>query len=78
MSDTPTHDPFSYRCSGSRLALAMGDLNKDGWPDVVIGAMDIGNVARLQRRFTGDTLQTGKNPLVFFENRMRAKSNTGR
>jgi hypothetical protein len=56
----------------------MGDLNKDGWPDVVIGAMDIGNVVKLQRRFTGDTLQTGKNPLVFFENRMRAKSNAGR
>ncbi|HCU10872.1 MAG TPA: hypothetical protein DGB72_01970 [Gemmatimonadetes bacterium] len=56
----------------------MGDLNKDGWPDVVIGAMDIGNVVRLQRRFTGDTLQAGRNPLVFFENRMHAKSNAGR
>jgi hypothetical protein len=58
--------------------MAMGDLNKDGWPDVVIGAMDIGNVVKLQRRFTRDTMQSGKNPLVFFENRMRAKSNAGR
>jgi len=69
---------FSIASSNQWNLMAMGDLNKDGWPDVVIGAMDIGNVVRLQRRFTGDTLQAGKNPLVFFENRMRAKSNAGR
>jgi len=75
MSDTPPY------LTG---VLALGWLwrwviwNKDGWPDVVIGAMDIGNVVRLQRRFTGDTLQAGRNPLVFFENRMHAKSNAGR
>ena len=69
---------FTIASSNQWNLMAMGDLNKDGWPDVVIGAMDIGNVVKLQRRFTGDTLQTGKNPLVFFENRMRAKSNAGR
>jgi hypothetical protein len=62
--------------SGNQWNLtATGDLNKDGWLDVIIGAMDLGNIAKLQRRFTGDTLQTGKDPILFFENRMHAKSN---
>jgi hypothetical protein len=53
--------------------MAVADLNKDGWPDVIIGAMDLGNVARLQRSFTGEKLQTAKVPILFFENRMHAK-----
>jgi hypothetical protein len=69
--------PYAFTiASGNQWNLmATADLNKDGWLDVIIGAMDIGNIAKLQRRFTGDTLQTGKDPILFFENRMHAKSN---
>lgn len=54
---------------------ATGDLNKDGWLDVIIGAMDLRNIAKLQRRSIGQTLGTGNDPILFFENRMHAKSN---
>jgi FG-GAP-like repeat len=68
--------PYAFTiASGNQWNLtATADLNKDGWLDVIIGAMDLGNIAKLQRRFTGDTLQTGKDPILFFENRMHAKS----
>jgi len=52
---------------------ALADLNKDGWPDVLIGAMDLGNVAKMQRSFSGTQLDTAKDPILFFENRMNAK-----
>jgi hypothetical protein len=35
--------------------------------------MDLGNVARLQRSFSGERLETAKDPILFFENRMHAK-----
>lgn len=57
--------------------MATGDLNKDGWLDVIIGAMDLENIAKLQRRFTGQMLETAKDPILFFENRGHAKSNDG-
>jgi hypothetical protein len=53
--------------------MAVADLNKDGWPDAIIGAMDLGNVAKLQRSFTGEKLETAKDPILFFENRIHAK-----
>jgi hypothetical protein len=54
---------------------ATGDLNKDGWLDVIIGAMDLENIANLQRRSPGETSDTTNHPLLFFENGMRAKAN---
>lgn len=57
---------------------AIGDLNKDGWPDVIIGAMDLGNVAKLQRSFTREKLEPPKDPVLFFENRMHAKPKESR
>jgi hypothetical protein len=35
--------------------------------------MDLGNVARLQRSFSGERLETAKDPILYFENRMHAK-----
>ena len=69
--------PYAFTiASGNQWNLmATGDLNKDGWLDVIIGAMDLGSIAKLQRRFTGKALETGKDPILFFENRMRAKLN---
>jgi hypothetical protein len=63
---------FSMASTSQWNLMAMGDFNKDGWPDVVIGAMDLGNVARMQRSFGGKKLETAKDPLLFFENRMNA------
>ena len=70
--------PYAFSiASGNQWNLtATGDLNKDGWPDVIIGAMDLANISRLQRRSTGQALQAGKDPILLFENRMQAKSAT--
>jgi hypothetical protein len=54
---------------------AVADLNKDGWPDVIVGAMDLDNIANLQRGVGGSTDDSGKTPVLLFENRMHAKSN---
>jgi hypothetical protein len=69
--------PFAFTiASGNQWNLmATADLKKDGWLDVIIGAMDLGSVANLQRRFSGQTLKTGRDPILVFENRMHAKSN---
>jgi hypothetical protein len=68
-----TFEPYAFTiASGNQWnRMATGDLNKDGWLDVIIGAMDLGNIAKMQRRFSGQTLETGKDPILFFENRMR-------
>jgi hypothetical protein len=36
--------------------------------------MDLGNIAKLQRRFAGQKLEAPKDPILVFENRMGAKS----
>jgi hypothetical protein len=67
--------PYSFTvASGNQWNLtATADLNKDGWLDVIVGAMDLGNIAKLQRRFGGKALEA-KDPVLFFENRMRPNS----
>jgi hypothetical protein len=67
--------PYSFSIASSNQwnLTALGDFNKDGWPDVLIGAMDLGNVARMQRSFSGEKLETAKDPILYFENRMHAK-----
>ena len=67
--------PYAFSiASGNQWNLtATADLNKDGWLDVIVGAMNLGNIAQLQRRSVPQTLETGKDPILFFENRIRAK-----
>jgi hypothetical protein len=65
---------FSVASANRWNVMASADLNKDGWLDVVIGAMDLDDIANLQRRVARPTAGTGKAPLLFFENTMRAKS----
>ncbi|MEA2766748.1 MAG: hypothetical protein QOK07_3152 [Gemmatimonadaceae bacterium] len=67
--------PYAFTvASGNQWNLtATADLNKDGLLDVIVGAMDLGNIAKLQQRFSGKPLEA-KDPVLFFENRMRPKS----
>ena len=69
--------PYAFAiASGNHWNLtAAADLNKDGWVDVIIGAMDLANISKLQRRSAGQTL-AAKDPILFFENAMQAKSVT--
>jgi VCBS repeat protein len=69
--------PYAFTiASGNYWNLtATADLNKDGWPDVIIGAMDLANISKLQRRLGGQTL-AARDPILFFENGMKAKSVT--
>jgi len=60
---------FSVASGGQWNLMATGDFNKDGWLDVIIGAMNLGDIANLQRRLTGQPLEGGKDPILFFENR---------
>jgi hypothetical protein len=66
---------FSVAAANQWNLIATADLNRDGWLDVIVAAMDLGNVAKLQRTSDGHALETGKDPVLFFENRMRAKPN---
>jgi hypothetical protein len=54
--------------------MATADLNKDGWEDVVIGAMDLKSIGLYQQRFSGQQPEPGRSPLLFFDNRMLTKS----
>lgn len=67
--------PYSFSIASTNQwnLTAVGDFNKDGLPDVIIGAMDLGNVAKLQRSFSGERLENAKDPILFFENRMHAR-----
>jgi VCBS repeat protein/FG-GAP repeat protein len=65
-------DPYAFTiASGNQWnVMAVGDLNKDGRLDVIIGAMNLGNIAKTQRGFAARTLETENDPILFFENRM--------
>ena len=70
--------PFAFSVASRNQwnLTATADLNKDGWLDVVVGAMDLESVGKLQRQFSGKQSESRKDPLLLFENRMQANSNT--
>jgi len=70
-------EPYAFAIASDNQwnVMATGDLNEDGRLDVIIGAMNLGSIATIQRRFTGRTLESGNDPLLFFENRMHVRSN---
>jgi hypothetical protein len=39
----------------------------------LVGAMDLGSVARLQQQYSGGSSAPVKDPVLFLENRMHAK-----
>jgi hypothetical protein len=69
---------FSIASGGQWNLMATGDLNKDGWLDVIIGAMNLGNIANLQRWLTEQPSASGKDPILLLENTRHLKSNERR
>ena len=51
--------------------IASADLNHDGVPDAIVGAMHLENIARAQR-FSGQGPEVGQDPLLLFEGSRRA------
>ena len=60
---------FSIASGNQWNVMATADLNRDGWPDVLVGAMHLEDIASIQRRFRGPTLHTAVEPILLFENR---------
>jgi hypothetical protein len=69
--------PFAFPvASGTQWNLtAPADLNRDGWPDVIIAAMDLESIATLQGR-PGQPPGEPKQTLLLFENIMGAHSDS--
>ena len=67
--------PYAFSVAGGNQwnLTATADLNKDGHLDVIVAAMDLGNIAKLQRRFGGRVLEPPKDPILVLENRIPAK-----
>jgi hypothetical protein len=68
-------EPYAFSiASGNQWnVMAPADLNGDGWPDVIIGAMHLGSIATDQRGWTGQTSETEKDAILLFENRMHSR-----
>jgi hypothetical protein len=68
---------FSIAAENQWNVMAAADLNQDGWLDVIIGAMDLQSVGRMQMQgqFPGRPPAAAKDPILYFEN--RAKGRTG-
>jgi hypothetical protein len=67
--------PYAFTiASGQQWNLmTTADLNRDGLLDVIVAAMDLGNITQLQGRSTAHAPPTSKDAIVFLENRMQAK-----
>jgi hypothetical protein len=67
--------PYAFSVAGSNQwnLTATADLKKDGHLDVIVAAMDLGNIAKLQRRFGGKVLEAPKDPILVLENRIPSK-----
>ena len=65
---------FSVASSNQWNLTTTADLNKDGRLDVIVAAMNLGNIGKLQRRLRGQALQAGTDPILVFQNRMAVKS----
>jgi hypothetical protein len=68
---------FSAASGNQWNVMAAGDLNNDGWPDVIVGAMDLGSIAKFQRQYSASGLATAKDPVLFFENALHPAVNQG-
>lgn len=65
--------PFAFSAAAANQwnLTAVTHLSKNPLPDIIVAAMDIGNIARIQRRGHAEQAAT---PLLLLENRVRAHS----
>jgi hypothetical protein len=61
---------FSVAASGQWNEAAIGDLNGDGRPDAIVGAMNLQSIARFQRYAPGGSAASEARDLLVFENRI--------
>ncbi|MGH7651551.1 MAG: FG-GAP repeat domain-containing protein [Gemmatimonadaceae bacterium] len=66
---------FSAAASNQWNLSATADLNKDGFPDVIIGGMNLGSISRSQQGYGGQGLAAGATPVLLLQNMMKAKHN---
>jgi len=66
-----TFKPYAFSVSSRSQwnVMTTADLNGDGLLDVIIGAMRLENITRLQRRF-GPPSEPGIDPILLFENKL--------
>lgn len=67
--------PYSFSAAAANEwnLTATGDFNRDGWLDVIVGAMDLRSVGVFQRQYSSSSMATTRNPMLVLENRMRAR-----
>jgi len=65
---------FSIARGNQWNVMTTADLNRDGRLDVLVGAMHLEDIARIQRRVREPRLATAVDPILLFENRMQAMS----
>ena len=60
--------PYAFTVASANQwnLIASADLNHDGLPDAIVGAMHLENIARVQR-FSGQGLEAGPDPLLVFQ-----------
>jgi len=75
-----TFKPYAFSIARGNQwnVMATADLNGDGRLDVLIGAMHLQDIARIQRGFRGPTLERAVDPILLLENRTQAMSHGGR
>lgn len=70
-----TFQPYEFTAAALNQwnLMAIADLDRDGWPDVIIGAMNLENVASIQQGF-GQRSSAQGTPLLVLQNRLRTWS----
>jgi len=67
-----TFQPYEFTAAALNQwnLMAIADLDRDGLPDVLIGAMNLENVAGIQQGFGQRSAEQGA-PLLVLQNRLR-------